>query len=137
MSYPLRSLAKLVQSFIVNGHVLSAHVEFLTKRRKVCFPLPGPQNVRKARYLCGWILGSLLVERSNFLIQQVRQGNCPLTEGGSCQNKHMGDSVSRLIFLSCSFSTYFPPLPFRHFLSCMCQRQHRDHYFRHKTHWCG
>lgn len=121
------------RSFTVNGHVLNAHVEFLTKGRNVCFPLPGPQNVRKARYLCGWILGSLLVKRSNFLIQQVRQGNCSLTQGGSCQNKHIGDNVSQLIFLSCFFSTYFPPLPFRHFLSCMCQQQHRDHYFRYKT----
>lgn len=39
--------------------VLNVRVEFLTKGRKVCFPLTGPQNVRKARYLCGWILGGL------------------------------------------------------------------------------
>lgn len=49
--------AELAQSFTANGHVLNAHVEFLTKGRKVSFPLPGPQNVRKARLLCGWIGG--------------------------------------------------------------------------------
>lgn len=137
IAHPVEKFCWLAWSFAVSRHVLNAHVEFLTKGRKVCFPLPGPQNVRKARYLCGWILGSLLVKRSNFLIQQVRRGNCPLTQGGSCQNKHIGDNVSQLVFLSCSFSTYFPPLPFRHFLSCMCQQQHRDHYFRHKTRWWG
>ncbi len=137
IALPSERFCWLAQSAVVNGHVLSAHVEFLTKGRKVCFPLPGPQNVRKARYLCGWILGSQLVKRSNFLIEQMRQGNGPLTQGGSCQNKHIGDSASQSVFLSCSFSTYFPPLPFRHFLSCMCQQQHRGHYFTHKTQWCG
>lgn len=38
-----------------------------------------------------------------------------------------------LYFLSCSCSTSFPPLPFRHFLHCMCQQQHRHHYFKHKN----
>lgn len=77
-------------------------------------------------------------ERSNFLSQQVRQENCPLTQGGSCQNKHIGDNVSQLLFsLSCSWSRYFPPLPFRHFLSYVCQQQHRGHYFKDKTLWCG
>lgn len=116
----LKSFAEPAQSFTAN--VLNVHVEFVTNRRKVCFPLHGPQNVRKARFLCGWILGSLRVKSSNFLIQQARQGNCPLTQGGSCHNKHVRDNVSELTFLSCSCSTYFPPLPFRHFLSCMCQQ---------------
>ena len=74
------------------------------ERKSFCFPPTGPQNVRKARYLCGWILGSLLVKSSNFLIQQMRQGNCPPTLGGSCQNNHTGDNVSPLYISLWCFS---------------------------------
>lgn len=105
------------------------------KGKKGLFP-PAWTSVCEKGQILVWVdTGSLLVKRSNFPIQQVRQGNRPPTQGGSCQNKHIGDNVSQLAFLSCSFSTYFPPLPFRHFLSCMCQQQHRDHYFRDKTQW--
>lgn len=111
----LKSFAELAWSFTVHGHALNAHVEFLTKGRKVCFPLPGPQNGREARFLCGWILGSQLVTIFNFLSQQVRRGNCPLTQGGSCQNKHIWDSVSQLVF-SLSFLLYlFPTSPIQAF----------------------
>lgn len=86
------------ESCTVNGDALNAYAEFLPKRREVCFPLFGPQIGRKARFLCGWIQGSRLVTRSNFLSQQVRRGNGALTQGGSCQNKHIWDIVSHLIF---------------------------------------
>lgn len=93
----------------------------------IFLPLLRPQNGREARSLCRWILGTLIVKISHL----VSQGNCPLTLGVSCQNKHIGDNVCQLGYSpSCSCSTYFPPLPFRHFLSCMCQQQHRDYYFR-------
>lgn len=113
--------------------VMSTYVEFFTKGSKGLFPLPGPQNGRRATFLCGWILGSQLVKRSNFLSQRVRQGNCPLTQGGSCQNKHIRDNVSQLVFSLLFLLYLFPTSPIRHFLSSVCQQQHSDRYFRHKT----
>lgn len=128
----LKSFAELSH----NGHALNAHVESLIKGRKLCFPLPGPPNGRKARFLCGWILGSLLEKRSHFMSQQVRQGNCPLTQGGSCQNKHIGDNVSQLVFSLLFLLYLFPTSPIQAFpelhVPAATQRP-----FQTKTLWRG
>lgn len=111
LSTLLKSFAELALSFMVIRHALNAHVECLTKGRKVCFPLRGPQYGSEARFFCGRILGSLLVKRSSFLSQQARRGKCPLIQGGSCQNKHTGDSVSQLIFSLLFLHCLFPTSP--------------------------
>lgn len=43
--------------------------------------------------------------------QQARRGKCPLIQGGSCQNKHTGDSVSQLIFSLLFLHCLFPTSP--------------------------
>lgn len=100
---------------MVIRHALNTHVECLTKGRKVCFPPREPQYGSEARFLCGRILGSLLVKRSSFLSQQVRRGKCPLIQGGSRQNKHTGDGVSQLVFSLLFLHCLFPSSPIQAF----------------------
>lgn len=69
----LKSFAELVQSSASMCRMLMLNSS--QREERFCFPLRGPQNGRKARFLCGRILGSQLVERSSFLSQQVRRGN--------------------------------------------------------------
>lgn len=110
--------AELAQTLSsANGHALSAHAEFLTKGRKVCFPLLGPHIGRTARVLCGWILGSQLVKRSNFLRRRVKWGNCPVIQRRSYQNKHIRDKFSLFVFFfSLPFPLYlFPTSPVQAF----------------------
>lgn len=82
-----------------------------------------------------WVdTGSPWVESSGFLIQQTRQGNCPLTQGGSCQNKHFGDNVSQLIFLSRSFPLLISHLSHSGISWAACASSNtRGHYFSCKT----
>lgn len=82
------------------------------REEKFGFPSADLRNGSVSRFLCGWI--------------RREQGRQALTQGGYCQNKHIG-TLARL-FSPLSAPVVSPPLPFRHFLSCMRQTQQRDTY---------
>lgn len=132
LSTMLKSFAELAQSFTVNRHECSCWIPH--KGKKGLFHPAWTSEWEKAAFLCGWILGSQLVKRTNFPSQQVRQGNCPLTQGGSCQNKHVGDNVSQLVFSLLFLLYLFPTSPIQAFPELYVPAA--THRLCTK-HWCG
>lgn len=129
----LKCFAELALRFTVNSECAECSCWIPHKRKKGLFPPAWTSELEKGQ-ICVWV-------DTRVSASEEIQHPDPTSEARETVLWHWEDPVKIITlgtmslnsFLSCSCFTYFPPLPFRHFLSCTCQQQHRGHYFRYKT----